>query len=68
MSINSQSLDGLTHGDVVNILKNAYGTIVLQVNVALNNTVCSLNVSNFQMLILRVICSGSVNDVDHSNS
>ncbi|XP_016398127.1 inaD-like protein [Sinocyclocheilus rhinocerous] len=31
VSINSQSLDGLTHGDVVNILKNAYGTIVLQV-------------------------------------
>ncbi|XP_016376585.1 inaD-like protein [Sinocyclocheilus rhinocerous] len=31
VSINSQSLDGLTHGDVVNMLKNAYGTIVLQV-------------------------------------
>ncbi|TRY85603.1 hypothetical protein DNTS_010177 [Danionella cerebrum] len=31
VSINSQSLDGLTHGDVVNILKNAYGTIILQV-------------------------------------
>ncbi|XP_051549154.1 inaD-like protein [Myxocyprinus asiaticus] len=31
VSINSQSLDGFTHGDVVNILKNAYGTIVLQV-------------------------------------
>ncbi|KAI7790866.1 putative inaD-like protein [Triplophysa rosa] len=30
VSINSQSLDGLTHGDVVNMLKNAYGTIVLQ--------------------------------------
>lgn len=31
VSINSQSLDGLSHGDVVNMLKNAYGTIVLQV-------------------------------------
>uniref|UniRef100_A0A8C1QWT6 PATJ crumbs cell polarity complex component n=1 Tax=Cyprinus carpio TaxID=7962 RepID=A0A8C1QWT6_CYPCA len=31
VSINSQSLDGLTHGDVVNMLKNAYGTIILQV-------------------------------------
>ncbi|XP_043079373.1 inaD-like protein isoform X5 [Puntigrus tetrazona] len=31
VSINSQSLDGLTHGDVVNMLKNAYGTILLQV-------------------------------------
>ncbi|XP_016295916.1 inaD-like protein isoform X2 [Sinocyclocheilus anshuiensis] len=31
VSINSQSLDGLTHGDVVNMLKNAYCTIVLQV-------------------------------------
>ncbi|XP_051979504.1 inaD-like protein isoform X2 [Xyrauchen texanus] len=31
VSINSQSLDGFTHGDVVNMLKNAYGTIVLQV-------------------------------------
>ncbi|XP_062869408.1 inaD-like protein isoform X2 [Trichomycterus rosablanca] len=31
VSINSQSLEGLTHGDVVNMLKNAYGSIVLQV-------------------------------------
>ncbi|XP_058616147.1 inaD-like protein isoform X2 [Onychostoma macrolepis] len=31
VSINTQSLDGLSHGDVVNMLKNAYGTIVLQV-------------------------------------
>lgn len=31
VSINSQSLDGSSHGDVVNMLKNAYGTIVLQV-------------------------------------
>ncbi|KAJ8278753.1 hypothetical protein COCON_G00058190 [Conger conger] len=31
VSINGQSLDGLTHGDVVNILKNAFGSICLQV-------------------------------------
>ncbi|XP_005161760.2 inaD-like protein isoform X1 [Danio rerio] len=31
VSINSQSLDGLTHADVVNMLKNAYGAIILQV-------------------------------------
>ncbi|XP_072517234.1 inaD-like protein isoform X2 [Salminus brasiliensis] len=31
VSINSQSLEGLTHGEVVNMLKNAYGSIVLQV-------------------------------------
>ncbi|XP_075472084.1 inaD-like protein isoform X2 [Ascaphus truei] len=31
VSINRQPLDGLSHADVVNILKNAYGSIVLQV-------------------------------------
>lgn len=32
MSINSHSLEGLTHGEVVTMLKNAYGNIALQVN------------------------------------
>ncbi|XP_069843281.1 inaD-like protein isoform X2 [Dipodomys merriami] len=31
VSINGQSLDGLSHADVVNLLKNAYGRIILQV-------------------------------------
>uniref|UniRef100_A0A673X873 PATJ crumbs cell polarity complex component n=1 Tax=Salmo trutta TaxID=8032 RepID=A0A673X873_SALTR len=31
VSINAQSLDGLSHGDVVTMLKNAYGSIILQV-------------------------------------
>ncbi|XP_073499882.1 inaD-like protein isoform X2 [Phyllobates terribilis] len=31
VSINKQPLDGLSHADVVNILKNAYGSITLQV-------------------------------------
>ncbi|KAI5101075.1 inaD-like protein isoform X1 [Silurus meridionalis] len=31
VSINSQSLEGLTHGEVVTMLKNAYGNITLQV-------------------------------------
>ncbi|XP_006879836.1 PREDICTED: inaD-like protein [Elephantulus edwardii] len=31
VSINGQPLDGLSHGDVVNLLKNAYGRIILQV-------------------------------------
>ncbi|XP_035379292.1 inaD-like protein isoform X2 [Electrophorus electricus] len=31
VSINSHSLEGLTHGEVVSMLKNAYGSIVLQV-------------------------------------
>ncbi|XP_071983036.1 inaD-like protein isoform X2 [Engystomops pustulosus] len=31
VSINKQPLDGLSHADVVNILKNAYGSIALQV-------------------------------------
>uniref|UniRef100_A0A8D3CVE9 PATJ crumbs cell polarity complex component n=1 Tax=Scophthalmus maximus TaxID=52904 RepID=A0A8D3CVE9_SCOMX len=31
VSINSQSLDGLSHGDVVTMLKNSYGDISLQV-------------------------------------
>ncbi|KAM4871569.1 inaD-like protein [Thomomys bottae] len=31
VSINSQPLDGLSHTDVVNLLKNAYGRIILQV-------------------------------------
>lgn len=31
VSINGQSLNGLSHADAVNLLKNAYGTIILQV-------------------------------------
>uniref|UniRef100_A0A8C6RK48 InaD-like protein n=1 Tax=Nannospalax galili TaxID=1026970 RepID=A0A8C6RK48_NANGA len=31
VSINGQPLDGLAHADVVNLLKNAYGRIILQV-------------------------------------
>ncbi|XP_078525731.1 inaD-like protein isoform X2 [Lissotriton helveticus] len=31
ISINGQPLDGLAHADVVNLLKNAYGSIILQV-------------------------------------
>ncbi|KAI1891912.1 hypothetical protein AGOR_G00148600 [Albula goreensis] len=31
VSINGQPLDGLSHGDVVNMLKNAFGSISLQV-------------------------------------
>ncbi|XP_053326320.1 inaD-like protein [Spea bombifrons] len=31
VSINQQPLDGLSHSNVVNILKNAYGSIILQV-------------------------------------
>ncbi|XP_043941477.1 inaD-like protein [Protopterus annectens] len=31
VSINGQSLNGLSHADVVNLLKNAYGSIILQV-------------------------------------
>uniref|UniRef100_A0A8C5RT16 PDZ domain-containing protein n=1 Tax=Laticauda laticaudata TaxID=8630 RepID=A0A8C5RT16_LATLA len=31
VSINGQPLDGLSHAEVVNLLKNAYGTIILQV-------------------------------------
>uniref|UniRef100_A0AC11CMK4 PATJ crumbs cell polarity complex component n=1 Tax=Ovis aries TaxID=9940 RepID=A0AC11CMK4_SHEEP len=31
VSINGQTLDGLSHADVVNLLKNAYGRIILQV-------------------------------------
>ncbi|GAA6100086.1 inaD-like protein isoform X6 [Tachysurus ichikawai] len=31
VSINSQSLEGLTHGEVVTMLKHAYGNILLQV-------------------------------------
>ncbi|KAJ6662571.1 hypothetical protein lerEdw1_011708 [Lerista edwardsae] len=31
VSINGQSLDGLSHADAVNLLKNAYGSIILQV-------------------------------------
>uniref|UniRef100_A0A8C5X9B1 PDZ domain-containing protein n=1 Tax=Malurus cyaneus samueli TaxID=2593467 RepID=A0A8C5X9B1_9PASS len=31
VSINGQPLDGLSHADAVNLLKNAYGSIILQV-------------------------------------
>ncbi|XP_057182396.1 inaD-like protein isoform X2 [Triplophysa rosa] len=46
VSINSQSLDGLTHGDVVNMLKNAYGTIVLQVIADTNISAIASQVEN----------------------
>uniref|UniRef100_A0A8C3TWT0 PDZ domain-containing protein n=1 Tax=Catharus ustulatus TaxID=91951 RepID=A0A8C3TWT0_CATUS len=32
VSINGQPLDGLSHADAVNLLKNAYGSIILQIN------------------------------------
>ncbi|PIO23954.1 hypothetical protein AB205_0007140 [Aquarana catesbeiana] len=31
VSINKQPMDGLTHAEVVNILKNAFGAITLEV-------------------------------------
>ncbi|XP_014643726.1 PREDICTED: inaD-like protein [Ceratotherium simum simum] len=31
VSINGQPLDGLSHADVVGLLKNAYGHVILQV-------------------------------------
>lgn len=31
VSINKQSMDGLAHAEVVNILKNAFGAITLEV-------------------------------------
>uniref|UniRef100_A0A287DCX4 PATJ crumbs cell polarity complex component n=1 Tax=Ictidomys tridecemlineatus TaxID=43179 RepID=A0A287DCX4_ICTTR len=34
VSINGQPLDGLSHADVVNLLKNAYGRIILQLREA----------------------------------
>ncbi|XP_065101351.1 inaD-like protein isoform X3 [Paramisgurnus dabryanus] len=46
VSINSQSLDGLTHGDVVNMLKNAYGSIVLQVIADTNISAIASQVEN----------------------
>ncbi|XP_026054157.1 inaD-like protein isoform X2 [Carassius auratus] len=52
VSINSQSLDGLTHGDVVNMLKNAYGTIVLQV-------VADTNISAIASQVESLSCSST---------
>ncbi|XP_068055020.1 inaD-like protein isoform X3 [Anomalospiza imberbis] len=54
VSINGQPLDGLSHADAVNLLKNAYGSIILQVVADTNisaiasqlesmSTGCSLN-------------------------
>lgn len=37
MSINGQPLDGLSHTDTVNLLKNAFGRIILQVLRSLEN-------------------------------
>lgn len=37
MSINGQPLDGLSHTDAVNLLKNAFGRIILQVFRSMEN-------------------------------
>lgn len=37
MSINGQPLDGLSHTEAVNLLKNAFGRIVLQVLRSMEN-------------------------------
>ncbi|XP_066503762.1 inaD-like protein isoform X5 [Hoplias malabaricus] len=46
VSINSQSLEGWTHGEVVNMLKNAYGSIVLQVIADTNITAIASQVES----------------------
>ncbi|XP_045061262.1 inaD-like protein isoform X3 [Coregonus clupeaformis] len=46
VSINAQSLDGMSHGDVVTMLKNAYGSIILQVIADTNITAIASQVES----------------------
>ncbi|KAM4640561.1 inaD-like protein [Discoglossus pictus] len=57
VSINRQPLDGLSHADVVNILKNAYGSIILQV-------VADTNISAIANQ-LETLSVGQTNNSDH---
>ncbi|KAL0604241.1 InaD-like protein [Plecturocebus cupreus] len=53
VNINGQPLDGLSHGDVVNLLKNAYGRIILQVFQSMEHAAAR----GFTMLIRLVLNS-----------
>ncbi|XP_041064272.1 inaD-like protein isoform X2 [Carcharodon carcharias] len=46
VSINGQSLDGLSHAEAVNLLKNAYGSIILQVIADTNITAIANQLEN----------------------
>uniref|UniRef100_A0A670ZVP4 PDZ domain-containing protein n=1 Tax=Pseudonaja textilis TaxID=8673 RepID=A0A670ZVP4_PSETE len=46
VSINGQPLDGLSHAEVVNLLKNAYGTIILQVVADTNISAIASQIEN----------------------
>ncbi|KAG8437100.1 hypothetical protein GDO86_007977 [Hymenochirus boettgeri] len=49
ISINQQPLNGLSHADVVNILKNAYGPIVLQVVADTNISAIASQLENLSL-------------------
>ncbi|XP_039194986.1 inaD-like protein isoform X2 [Crotalus tigris] len=46
VSINGQPLDGLSHAEVVNLLKNAYGSIILQVVADTNISAIASQIEN----------------------
>ncbi|XP_063284134.1 inaD-like protein [Pelobates fuscus] len=49
VSINKQPLDGLSHADIVNILKNAYGCIILQVVADTNISAIASHLENMSI-------------------
>ncbi|XP_030646909.1 inaD-like protein [Chanos chanos] len=61
VSINGQSVDGLSHGDVVNMLKNAFGSIVLQV-------IADTNISAIASQVESMSTSSSVNSNTESQA
>ncbi|NXD83065.1 INADL protein, partial [Halcyon senegalensis] len=58
VSINGQPLDGLSHADAVNLLKNAYGSIILQV-------VADTNISAIAAQLESMSAGCNLNSAEH---
>ncbi|NXI58019.1 INADL protein, partial [Chloroceryle aenea] len=58
VSINGQPLDGLSHADAVNLLKNAYGSIILQV-------VADTNISAIATQLESMSAGCNLNSAEH---
>lgn len=52
VSINGQSVDGLSHGEVVTVLKNSYGNISLQVTQLIQLPLLHQQVESFSRTLL----------------
>uniref|UniRef100_A0A8B9CX26 InaD-like protein n=1 Tax=Anser brachyrhynchus TaxID=132585 RepID=A0A8B9CX26_9AVES len=60
VSINGQPLDGLSHADAVNLLKNAYGSIILQV-------VADTNISAIATQLESMSAGCNLNSSEHAS-